>query len=92
MAYTAIILPFRSIIFHKLVSFYVSSEASYWAIVDTVIDVLFWIDLLVSMCSAYYDEEGKLVKSRKIVIVKYIKGWFLLDLFSCLPISYIINE
>lgn len=69
-----------------------SSEESFWTTVDTVIDVLFWIDLLVSMCSAYYDEEGKLVKSRKIVIIKYIKGWLFLDLLSCLPISYIIDE
>ncbi|CAK92730.1 unnamed protein product (macronuclear) [Paramecium tetraurelia] len=83
--YTSIILPFR-------ISFYVNKEESYWQQIDIVTDVLFWIDLWINMFSGYYDEEGKLVVQKRTVILKYLKGWFLLDFISCLPLTYMIDS
>ena len=36
-------------------------EDQYWNYIDIAVDLLFWIDLVINMLSAYYDEEGKLV-------------------------------
>lgn len=48
--------------------------------------------MIISSISGYYDEEGKLVKKRKIVLMNYLKGWFTVDLLSCLPLNYIMDS
>lgn len=69
-----------------------NKESSYLTAVDVITDVLFWIDLLINMFSGYYDEEGKLIMQRKIVIMRYLKSWFFWDLLSCIPLSYFIDS
>ncbi|CAD8102523.1 unnamed protein product [Paramecium sonneborni] len=85
MIYVATILPFR-------ISFYLDNQVQAWYYADIVTDVLFWLDLIISSISGYYDEEGKLVKKRKIVLMNYLKGWFTVDLLSCLPLNYIMDS
>lgn len=48
------------------------------------------IDILVCMFSAYYDEEGALVKDVKIVSLSYIKSWFFIDIIACIPWDLIL--
>ncbi|CAD8179140.1 unnamed protein product [Paramecium octaurelia] len=84
MIYVATILPFR-------ISFYLDNEVQAWYYADIVTDVLFWFDLIISFLSGYYDEEGKLVKKRKIIFMNYLKGWFTVDLISCLPLNYVLD-
>ena len=84
MIYTATVMPYR-VTFQD-----VSSEA--WQIFDYTIDALFWIDLLVNMFSAFYNEEGVLVKTRKEVVLSYLKSWFIVDFLSCLPFEQILSS
>lgn len=67
-------------------------EDQYWNYIDIAVDLLFWIDLVINMLSAYYDEEGKLVQDRKTVITNYIKTWFIFDFMACFPVDYITNS
>lgn len=92
MLYVATILPFRSNCYYNIiVSFNSDSEPYYWYYIDILTDILFWLDLIITSISSYYDEEGKLVKSIKIIFMTYLKGWFAVDFLSCLPLSYVVD-
>jgi hypothetical protein len=93
MLYTATLLPYRCIQYLKiLVGFEVSTEKSLgWIIFDNIIDILYWGDLVMNMLSTYYDEDGKLVRKRKDVLLNYLKGWFIIDLLACLPMDLIFE-
>ncbi|EAR99256.2 cation channel family protein (macronuclear) [Tetrahymena thermophila SB210] len=82
--YSATVLPYR-IAFQDDVS-------NGWDIFDYVIDGLFWIDLVINMFSTYYDDDNQLVKSRKVVILNYLKSWFIVDLICCIPIDLIAEQ
>ncbi|KAL4471127.1 hypothetical protein ABPG72_006508 [Tetrahymena utriculariae] len=82
--YSATILPYR-IAFQDDIS-------QGWDIFDYVIDCLFWIDLVINMFSTYYDDDNQLVKSRKVVIINYLKSWFIVDLICCIPIDLILEQ
>jgi hyperpolarization activated cyclic nucleotide-gated potassium channel 1 len=57
--------------------------------IDIVIDFFFLIDLALNFNLAYFDEEGRLVKDRRQVVVNYIRTWFFLDAISSFPFSLI---
>ena len=61
-------------------------------VVDIIVDILLGIDLVLNFFSAYYDSEENLVKSRKKIIIKYLKGWFIIDFISIFPFYLIINN
>ena len=56
-----------------------------------MIDILLGIDIVLTFFSAYTDDEENLVKNHKKIIKKYLKSWFIVDIISVLPISYIFN-
>jgi hypothetical protein len=57
LLYTATIMPFR-------MAFIETEYMSDWFVFELVIDFLFACDVYVNCNSAYYDDEGKFVKSR----------------------------
>ncbi|KAL4438790.1 hypothetical protein ABPG74_013463 [Tetrahymena malaccensis] len=82
--YSATILPYR-------IAF--QDDIPYgWDIFDYVIDGLFWIDLVINMFSTYYDDDNQLVKSRKVVVLNYLKSWFIVDLICCIPIDLLVEQ
>ncbi|KRX03435.1 hypothetical protein PPERSA_02814 [Pseudocohnilembus persalinus] len=60
MIYTATIMPYR-------ISFEDEIQTG-WSVVDYITDSLFWIDMFINMFTAYYNEDGQLVKNRKAVM------------------------
>ena len=60
-------------------------------VMDKVFDVAFIIDLLFSFNIAFR-EDGFTVRMRKLIAIKYLKGWFVLDFISSLPLSWIIED
>lgn len=83
LLYLLIILPLR-LSFDIDVSF---NSFGFWF--DVVVDLYFWADIAVNFRTAYYDDHGDLVISQRKISVTYLKGWFVIDLGTCLPISYI---
>eukprot|EP01043_Picozoa_sp_COSAG02_P015937 COSAG02_NODE_691_length_18445_cov_23.541099_2_plen_929_part_00 len=61
---------------------------AYWF--DVAVDLYFWTDIVVNFRTGYYDARGGLVISQHMISVKYLKGWFVVDLVTCLPISYVL--
>lgn len=57
--------------------------------VDSIIDFLFLIDIIVNFFSAYYNEKYILIDKRTQIACNYIKGWFIVDVVSILPFNLI---
>ena len=84
LIYTSYITPYR-------VVFVDSNDYDAWFYVETTIDVLFFIDILITLNSAYQDEKGKLVTNRCSIFITYLKTWLLLDLLGIFPF-YLIEQ
>ncbi|ETV96449.1 hypothetical protein H310_10202 [Aphanomyces invadans] len=56
---------------------------------DTFVDVLFGLDIAIMFRLAYHNADRQLVCNAGTIAKKYIKGWFVIDLFSTLPFDTI---
>lgn len=74
------------------IAFISLDEASVWFVIDTIIDFAFMFDILVNFLSAYYDDEGNLVKENKTIAKKYLKTWFFVDLLASLPVNLVMKS
>ena len=85
LLYTATLMPYMLVFF----DFDDNDWTNPWVVLQLVVDILFWIDLFFNMFSAYYNEEGILVRKPKEIIYNYMRGWFAIDLVACMPFNYI---
>lgn len=76
---TCIVTPIR-------IAFYESDDLK-WTVINYTIDGLFFIDIIVSFSSAFYDEDFKIIDNRCIIAKEYFRGWFLIDLLSIFPFT-----
>ncbi len=53
------------------------------------VDIFFLIDVIVNFRTGYFQEDSRLVLDEKKIAIRYIKGWFVLDLFTSIPFSHI---
>ena len=52
---------------------------------DLVIDIHFWIDMLITFRTTFYDSDNELVTDQKVIAALYARGWFPLDLCATFP-------
>jgi hypothetical protein len=78
-----------------LIAFYIPYKAAFeqdptWGSVyfDIFISLMFLADILITFNMPLYDEKSRLVVNRKIISIKYLRSWFLMDLVVCFPVSY----
>jgi hypothetical protein len=83
MLYVALILPYYLI--------FVNNIVFEWDLIDSIINYLFWFDMILCFFSAYYNDEGELVHDFENVSINYLKGWFIIDLISNLPWDSILG-
>mmetsp|Transcript_24636 Transcript_24636/g.38290 ORF Transcript_24636/g.38290 Transcript_24636/m.38290 type:complete len:163 (+) Transcript_24636:1102-1590(+) len=57
-----------------------------------VLDILFAVDIMIIFCTAYYDDEVKLIDDRKVISKNYLRGWFFIDLFAIIPFEFLLNS
>ena len=50
-----------------------------------IVDIFFAIDIFVNMISAIQTEDFEIIDDRKEIVINYLQGWFLIDLFAILP-------
>lgn len=62
-----------------------------WQIVGYGIDFLFFLDIIVIMNSAFYDDEFQIVEDRVIIVKAYLTSWFCVDLLAILPFELILK-
>jgi hypothetical protein len=59
-----------------------------WFWIDVVIDVYFLLDIVVNFRTAYHNEHGQIETDTCLIAKSYMKGWFIIDFASCLPVQY----
>ena len=58
-----------------------------WFIVDLLVDLYFWIDILLNFFTSYYDEDrGEEVFELAAISARYTRGWFWIDVAAGLPL------
>ena len=81
MGYVVSFVPFN-ICFDQSIS----TEMTTAGIIDIIVDILFFVDIIVNFLSAYDDPATSLpVVKPKIIAKNYLKFWFWLDLLTVLP-------
>lgn len=94
LVYVSLVTPFnlafgasRSVIQKTLSDFSFAD----WVTLDRSVDLLFIFDIFVNFRTALLDHHtGRLLWSSGRIARNYLKGWFLLDFVSCLPIDLIL--
>lgn len=81
--YSVIIVPYR-IGFHDD-----ATDAT--LIFEYCVDVMFGIDIMVNFVSQINNEDGVAVTSRKGIAARYLRGWFLIDLLSTIPVDLFVS-
>jgi len=61
-----------------------------WFLIDTVIDVLFIIDICINFRTGYMSR-GLFVKDTKMIAQNYLQTSFTLDMISSFPLSLVLN-
>jgi len=60
-----------------------------WHVIDEIINTIFWIDLFVNFFFSFREEgangRGREVGNLVVIVSKYLKTYFLLNLIACLP-------
>ncbi len=64
------------------------NDGDIWFYIEILNDIVFMTDVFINFFSGYYDDDGKLVTSNSKIFMKYIKSWFLVDIISCIPMSF----
>lgn len=67
-------------------------EPTRWKAIQTTIDFLFFVDMILIFNSAFYDDDFKVVDKRKTIAVTYLKSWFFVDLLAMLPFDLILQR
>lgn len=83
LLFTCMVTPYR-IAFHD-------SDPPGWEITNTVIDVFFAIDIILSFNSAYYSDEYDLIENRFVIAKNYIFGWFWIDFLAIFPFERVFT-
>jgi len=60
-------------------------------VLNIFVDVMFFFDMCVSFCTAYFDVDGQVVWDHKKIVVYYLKTWFAIDFLSTVPIENIAS-
>eukprot|EP01043_Picozoa_sp_COSAG02_P001880 COSAG02_NODE_41_length_47431_cov_32.449204_23_plen_1095_part_00 len=57
--------------------------------VDLVVDVFFISDVFLNFRTAFVDKHGHREGRPREIAKRYVKGWFVIDFVSCLPVQYL---
>ncbi|XP_076366902.1 potassium voltage-gated channel protein eag-like [Tachypleus tridentatus] len=77
--YTAIMVPYNVAFKSK------SNEDVSFLVLDSIVDVIFFIDIVLNFHTTFVGPGGEVVSDPKIIKMNYLKSWFIIDLLSCLP-------
>jgi hypothetical protein len=84
LLYLLVVVPLR-IAFGLEVEF---GSPTFWF--DAAVDVYFIVDIFMNFRTGYYDTRGVLVIKYSTIAKNYLKTWFVLDVVTCLPVSYVM--
>ena len=56
-----------------------------------IVDSTFAIDMFLNFFTGYHIEGGSLITNKCLIATKYLQGWFVIDLFSTVPIDAVAS-
>uniref|UniRef100_A0A672GTQ3 Potassium voltage-gated channel, subfamily H (eag-related), member 1b n=1 Tax=Salarias fasciatus TaxID=181472 RepID=A0A672GTQ3_SALFA len=80
--YTAIMVPYN-------VSFKTKQNNVTWLVVDSIVDVIFLVDIVLNFHTTFVGPAGEVISDPKLIRMNYVRTWFVIDLLSCLPYDVI---
>lgn len=83
LIYTALVTPYR-------VAF-IEYDDEIWLTIEYLVIFFFFMDFTLNCFLAFYDKDKILICEPKKIILNYLFGWMILDLFSCLPFALIFD-
>ena len=57
-----------------------------------MIDISFFLDILVCFNSAFYDFDNDLIDNRKEIAKNYLLGWFTIDIVAIIPFDVMLEN
>jgi potassium channel len=79
-----IITPFR-------VAFY-DQDTTLWIVLDSLVDFLFVVDIILNFFMAYFDEADHLISDKRTIAKRYLRSWFLIDAFAVIPFNLMVTS
>lgn len=79
LMYTATLVPYRTIFID------VEEKYTFLFYFDALVDLLYFMDLILNFFMAYEDADKKLETRLKKIAIHYLNSWFFLDFLSCIP-------
>ncbi|GMH90312.1 hypothetical protein TrVE_jg4805 [Triparma verrucosa] len=68
-------------------------EASdYLSDFNLAIDLIFLLDVVKSFNTGFFDDNEDCIMDRRIIVENYLRGWFLIDVASSIPIEQLIGD
>jgi hypothetical protein len=58
---------------------------------DFVLRAILGLDVLITCCTAFYNENEQLVISRKLILLAYLKGWLWVDMVALCPTRQVLR-
>ena len=84
LGYVAFLIPMR-------IGFFVEVKPGDGGFaMDVVTDIIFVLDIILNFRTGVISESGLMISDGRTMAKLYLKGWFPIDLLSCLPVSYVI--
>ena len=84
---TSVVLVFTAVTTPLQLAFSDSDNLT-WTIINYIVDVIFFVDIILSFFSAYEGEdEGELEHNHWKIAKRYITSWFFIDIMTILPVS-----
>lgn len=71
---------------------FIDSESVPWIVIESLIDVIFTLDIIFTFFSAYYNKIEELIATHRDIACGYLKSWFIIDIISILPLSSIFKS
>ena len=62
-----------------------------WKIWDWIVDTVIVIDIILTVFTAYKDQDDKVIDSPCIIFKQYLKSWLLLDILAVFPFELVMN-
>ena len=87
-----VLLLFANCIFMPYMIAFENTDMT-WQLFSLFIDILFFCDIIVIFCSAYYDEEHQIIEDRWLIALNYTRsGWLFIDILAIFPFDVIEGE
>lgn len=71
---------------------FLEETSTFYKAVDLSVDVLFWIDLLMTFFVGFKPSRSLITEyDLKHIATRYLRHWFIIDFLAVLPIDRIVN-